>query len=104
MKETLTGPHSLKSFRYSLAVTATFLLTLLLKFYNVAWDISTVFTGFTVIPMMLLAVMGCVYAVRGIQEPRTTRKVIGMVLNFGFVLLFILLIASGKLDIFRVIH
>ena len=97
--------NSEKSFRYSLIVLALFIMMILMHILQefMKQDFSN-FYGFISIVIMALISFGSYHAVTGLKDRNSAKKIIGIILNTGYLILFISLIIANVLDLYKAIE
>jgi len=98
--------YSTKSFKYSI-VASILLISLIISiniFQNFNSDTSSITIGLIVIAIGYTSIMGLIYTLRGIKEPNTAKKIIGLLVNFSIALLFIYVIVGNIIDIYRFLN
>lgn len=68
-------------------------------FYRLLSDFDT--TVFIILSLLfgVISVLGLINSIKGIKEPNTFKKITGMILNVGFVLLFLYALTSYVFDL-----
>lgn len=84
--------------------TATFVLWMMLTIIQkfVKTNISGV-ADILILLMIVFIVIGTVDSIRGIKEPNTWKKGVGLILNITYTVLFICLIIASIIDISKAI-
>ncbi len=92
-----------KSYRYGVISITVFALALLsTQTQSIIGHRNMINIGsFLILVSAISGLVGFVNAMRGIKEPRTKKKVIGLILNSFSVLLFLSLIAANVYDIMK---
>ncbi|WP_459212241.1 hypothetical protein [Aquimarina rhabdastrellae] len=65
------------------------------------FSFSLLLIGFLTILIGYMGIIGLIKSLKGIKEPNTSKKIIGLILNIGIVSLFISLIIANFLDIYK---
>jgi len=101
MSETNKSSHS--GFKYGIIGLSIFLVLIILTAVINTFD----FYFFSLLIGLLVFIIGCIgiigltKSLKGLKEPNTLKKVIGVVINFGIVGLFILVIVANFLDLYK---
>ncbi|AXP79632.1 hypothetical protein CJ739_535 [Mariniflexile rhizosphaerae] len=64
-------------------------------------DIYSILIGLLTFVIGIVSIIGLAKSLRGLKEPNTLKKIIGIIINFGIVTLFIFVIISNILDIYN---
>lgn len=96
-----TNKNSHKGFRYGLICVFLFVTLVIFTkyFYRLMSDFDTIIIGLLTLSSGLISILGLTKSIKGIKEPNTLKKIIGIVLNVGFVSLFLYIIISNVFDI-----
>lgn len=94
--------NSNKGFKWAKITMSIFILIIILHVIQefVKIDMSN-FYGILLVLILIFTVVGVIDSIKGIKEPNTLRKVIGMILNSGYVVLLIFIIVANILDIYK---
>ncbi|WP_291133255.1 hypothetical protein [Flavobacterium sp. UBA7682] len=94
--------NSNKGFKWAIITMSIFILIIILHVIQefVKIDMSN-FYGILLVLILIFTVVGVIDSIKGIKEPNTLRKVIGMILNSGYVVLLIFIIVANILDIYK---
>lgn len=97
-----TKSNSIKAYYCGVSALALLLLLILLVSIQHFFPFSLAFV-FTLIELsfMALFILGNVYTAKSLREPYSVKKIIGIVLNGLYTLLFLGLILANILDIYR---
>ncbi len=102
--KTMSAQYSEKAFKsalYALVILALAIILLLVKAISEPYS---ALLGFLVMLIGILAVNGLVNSLKGRREKNSFRKIFGLVVNFGLLLLFLALIVLNGLDIYNAIR
>ncbi|WP_456424127.1 hypothetical protein [Lutibacter sp.] len=67
-------------------------------FYRLLSDFDTIVFIILSLSFGVLSALGFINSIKGIKEPNTFKKIIGIILNIGFVVLFLYALASFVFD------
>ncbi|TDT46457.1 hypothetical protein CLV90_0507 [Maribacter spongiicola] len=97
--------NSIKAFKYGMLEIGLLLIVIALifilnpsKFYAVS-----IVIGFLLFIIGFISIVGCIISLKGIKEPNTAKKIIGIIINFGALALFLSLIFANIYDLYRVL-
>lgn len=97
-----TGFYSNKGFQFGIIAIVCFLMFLLLKGIAGAEYISietyTYLGGFMMILTVVSSLIGFFYVVKSLKEPKSTKKIIGMIVNVILILLFLMTTIINIID------
>ena len=93
--------NSNKGFKYGMMSLILFIIFVIFTKYmnNSTSDLYSLIIGFLTLSIGILSITGFIKSIRGIKEPNTPKKIIGMILNFGFISIFIFVLISNVLDV-----
>lgn len=97
--------YSDKGFRFGILGIGLFLilviLSLLLRF--IKYDFISLIIGLIVFAIAIVSAIGLINSIKGIKEPNTSKKIIGIILNLLLISFFLLVIFSGGYNIYKVL-
>ena len=67
-------------------------------------DSTSLIIGFLTISIGITSIIGIIKSIRGLKEPNTLKKIIGLILNFGFLSFFLFVIIENVLDVLRLFY
>ena len=98
----ITEYNSNKGFQFGIITVVCFLIFLLLKGIAGAEYISietyTYLGGFIMILAVVSSLIGFFYAMKSLKEPKSVKKMIGLIINIIFVLLFLVTTVINIID------
>lgn len=97
--------YSNKGFKYCIiGISLIFILVLVLLITspNVS-DFESLLIGFLVFTLGIISIIGLLASIKGLKEPNTVKKIIGLIFNFGIVLLFLAVIIGNIYDIYTAV-
>jgi len=68
-------------------------------FYRILNDFDTIVFVILSLSFGIISILGLTSSIKGIKEPNTFKKITGMILNIGFVLLFLFGLISYVFDL-----
>ena len=68
---------------------------------NLNSNSSSIIIGLLTIGAGIISIIGLIKSLRGIKEPNTFKKIIGIIINLGIVMLFIYVIAANVSDLYN---
>ena len=94
------------SFNYALASVGLVVLCVVIKMatFQVPEQQSSFIVGLFAVAAGISALIGVVYTFFSLKEPNTVKKLVGAVINFSFLILFIAVIVANIIDIYRAIY
>lgn len=92
--------YSHKGFTLGLISLICFLgLVIITKYLiNSTNNFASVVIGFLTISIGVISIMGIINSIKGIKDPNTSKKIIGLLLNLSFVSFFLFVIFANLLD------
>lgn len=95
--------NSHKGFTFGLISLIGFVgLVLITKYLNNSTNsLASVVIGFLTISIGIISIMGIIYSIKGIKDPNTSKKILGLLLNLGFVTFFLYVIIANVLDVLK---
>ena len=78
------------------------IVTLLRDTFNSS--IISIIIGLLTIGAGIAAIIGLVKSLKGIKEPNTIKKIIGIIINFGIVALFVSILIANIIDLYRTLN
>jgi len=95
--------NSEKSFKYSLTILALFIIMILMHILQafIRYDFSVFYTS-TSLVILILINFSIYHAVIGLKDKNSVKKIIGLILNAGYLILFISLITITVVDLYNV--
>jgi glucan phosphoethanolaminetransferase (alkaline phosphatase superfamily) len=76
--------YSNKGFKSGIVLLVLFFSLILFWFFSfIAFEIFFTIRRILIVIIMIVVIIGIVYSLKGIREPNTLKKIIGLVLNFG---------------------
>ena len=95
--------NSHKGFKFGLiSLIGFFGIIIITKYLNNSTnDLISVIIGFLTLSIGVISIIGIINAIKGLKEPNTLKKIIGLVLNFGFVSFFLFVIFANLSDVYR---
>lgn len=102
---TKNNTNSHKGFNYSILGIGLILISIVLTYFlnTFASDLASILIGVVAFAIGITSVIGFSNSLKGIKEPNTAKKIIGIIVNFGIVVLFLYVIISNGYDIYRVL-
>ena len=98
----MTTTHSNKAFWFAIIaisfLVVFFLLKNLVGTEKVPTDNYTYFSAFTMLLVVLFSFIGFIYNLRGLKEPRSWKKVSGLIINSIFMLLFVITTIANVIE------
>ncbi len=96
--------NSEKSFIYSLIVLALFIVMILMHIFQVIikYDFSNLYSLISIVIMVLIS-FGSYYAFTGLRDKNSAKKFIGLILNTGYLILFISIMIVNIQDLYKAI-
>jgi len=82
-----------------IAIIIFFSSTVLFNSYGI--DDALMILMFLFVIIVALSIIGTIKSIKGLKEPNTPKKIIGMILNFGIITLFVAVIIASVMDIYR---
>ena len=80
-------------------------LIILTQFLNTTTsNFASILIGFLTLAIGIVAIIGFIFAVKAIKEPKTTKKIIGITFNFSVLILLIVVIISNAFDVYKAIY
>lgn len=64
-------------------------------------ETSTLIMGLLIMGIGIASILGAIKSLKGINDPNTPKKIIGILINFGTALLFVSVIVANIFDIYR---
>lgn len=97
-----TPSHSEKGYKFGIIAIVCFLLFLLFKAL-VAGEIVTVDTytyggGFLMILVIVASLIGFFYSMKGLKDPNSLKKTIGIIVNAVLIILFVVTTIVNAID------
>ncbi|WP_405207216.1 hypothetical protein [Aquimarina sp. LLG6339-5] len=101
MSETNKNSHS--GFKYGITGLSIFLVLIILTAIINTFDFYflSLLIGLLVLIIGCIGIIGLTKSLKGLKEPNTLKKVIGIVINFGIVGLFVSAIIANFLDMYK---
>ena len=98
-----TNTYSHKGFKFGiLGIGLLFIVVILSLLLNVLkYDSISILIGLTVFTMGIVSIIGIIKSLKGIKEPNTFKKIIGIIINFALVTLFLLSLFVNAYDIYK---
>ena len=95
--------HSHKGFKFGILGIGLILIIVILSLllHLLKYDFISLIIGLTVFSIGIVSIIGLIKSLKGINEPNTFKKIIGIVINFCLVAFFLLVFISGGYDLFR---
>ena len=95
--------NSNKAFQFAIITIVCFLIFVLFQFLAASNKISeetyTYASSFTISVIFIAAIAGFINSIKGLKEPSSVKKVIGLLVNAFIILLLIGAIAANVLDL-----
>ncbi len=63
-------------------------------------DFGSLLIGLLTFAVGIISIIGFIKSLKGIKEPNTAKKIIGIVINFGIIMLFLSAIVANIYDIY----
>ena len=100
---TSSNINSNKSFEYAILgvglILVIIILTILLN--TSKYDFISLLIGLLTFVIGIIGVIGSIVSIKGLKEPNTVKKIIGIILNFGIVILFLSVIIANIYDMYK---
>ena len=95
--------NSHKGFKYGiLGIGLILILIILTQLLNtLKSDFVSILIGLLVFAVGIISIIGLIVSLKGIKEPNTAKKIIGIIVNFGIVILFMSVIITNIYDIYK---
>lgn len=68
-------------------------------FYRLLSDFDTIVFIILSLSFGIISILGLISSIKGIKEPNTFKKIIGIIVNVGFVLIFLYALISYGFDL-----
>gem|GEM_PF-2161004 len=99
----MSVPHSHRGFKYGLTALVSLAgfigLNTILIFQGI--HVPSLLLGVVTLCIFALGILGLIASLRGLKEPNTLKKIIGLFLNLGFLALSVAVIVANVLDMIR---
>ena len=94
--------NSHKGFKFGLISLIGFSGIIIISKYlnNSVNDLASIIIGFLSISIGVISIIGIINSIKGLKEPNTLKKIIGLILNFGFVSFFLFVFLTNLSDVF----
>ncbi|WP_338731361.1 hypothetical protein [Mangrovimonas cancribranchiae] len=98
-----TNTYSHKGFKFGiLGIGLILIIVILSLLLNVLkYNFISILIGLTVFAIGIVSIIGFIKSLKGIKEPNTFKKIIGIIINFGLVTLFLLILIANGYDIYK---
>jgi hypothetical protein len=98
--------NSTTSFKYAIISIVFLVLCVVTQIISVKTfgEQLTILVGLSAVAAGITAIVGVFYAAYSLREPNTPKKLIGAVINFSFLLLFLAVILANIMDINRALE
>jgi len=95
--------NSLKGFKYGIISCGLMVIFIILTktFSNHHGDFTTALIGGLSVGIGGVGVVGLVHSLKGIKEPTTVKKYIGIIINLSIVVLFLCMIFANAYDTYK---
>ena len=95
--------NSHKGFKYGiLEIGLILILIILTQLLNtLTSDFASILIGFFTFTIGIISIIGFIKSIKGIKEPNTAKKIIGITINFGVVILFLSVIIANIYDTYK---
>ena len=95
--------NSHKGFKYGiLGIGLILVLIILTQLLNtLISDFASILIGLLTFAVGIISIIGFIKSIKGIKEPNTAKKIIGIIINFGIVILFLSVIIANIYDIYK---
>ncbi|WP_299335091.1 hypothetical protein [uncultured Psychroserpens sp.] len=97
-----TPSHSEKGFKYAIIAVVCFMLFLLFKVLAareiISIDTYTYGGGFLMILVVIASLIGFFFSIRGLKDPNSMKKTIGIVVNAILIVLFVITTIVNAID------
>ena len=94
-------PYSIRGFNYALINLGVISLLVLAQLAEKTWAISC-YPAFSLMYMVItgLSFVGLVDSIKGLKDPKSAQKFIGLLLNSTYVILFVCVLVANILDLY----
>ncbi len=101
MTETNISSHN--GFKYGIIALSLIIVMLILisTLSNDNLDITSMAIGLLIICAGIVSIIGLLKSIKGISEPNTAKKIIGIILNLGIAAFFIFVIVANFSDLYK---
>lgn len=95
--------NSHKGFKYGIfGISLILILIILTQLLNtLKSDFASMLIGLLTFVVGMISIIGFTKSLQGIKEPNTIKKIIGIIINFGIVILFFSVIITNIYDIYN---
>lgn len=95
--------NSTKSFKFGLiGIGLMVVMVVLIQLFSpLNSDVASILIGLLTFSIGIIGIVGLVYSLKGIREPNTLKKILGLIISFGTVLLFLFVILSNVYDMYK---
>ncbi|WP_028284039.1 hypothetical protein [Olleya marilimosa] len=93
--------NSHKGFKFGIIGIGLILILIILTqlLHTQISDIASILIGLLTFAVGIVSIIGFIKSLKGIKEPNTAKKIIGIIINFAIVILFISVIIANIYDI-----
>jgi len=102
----MESTKSNRGFKYAMIALLLFVVIIIsnMAMFHSGSDIFPMIVGFVFLMIVIIAIVGLVYSLKGIREPNNLKKFVGLLINCGFIALFIFVIIANIMDIKRALE
>lgn len=97
-----TSSNSEKGFKFAIITLVFFLLFILLKVLagreTISAETYTTYGGFVMLLVVVSSLIGFVFSMRGLKDPKSTKKIVGILVNSILMLLFVATTIANIID------
>ena len=80
-----------RGFNFGMISSLLFIIIIIFMkyFYRLLSDLDSIIFGILSLSLGIISILGFIKSLKGIKEPNTFKKILGLILNTGFVSLFL---------------